>query len=102
MTDSARPEPFDSGNGSGQGPWKEWARHVLIELERIDDLDTSINDMKRRMTQEIGDLRLDLIREISTLKTELMLLKVKASIWGAAAGAVPVLLSLLVALLLSK
>ena len=65
--------------------WKEWSKHVLMELKRLSDksdqLDKKLDD---RLTQ---------------LAIEIAKLKVKSSIWGMLGGALPVLIGLLVWLL---
>lgn len=61
--------------------WSEWSKHVLIELERLDEgqkmLQTGINEVK----------------------IEIAKLKVKAGAWGFAAGLLPALGILLVTLI---
>lgn len=54
--------------------WNQWANHVLAELKR---LDSAVDDLKRDLTlvtMEVAELR------------------VKSSIWGAASGAITVLM----------
>jgi len=51
--------------------WNEWSRHVLAELIRQ-------NEVIERLTDKCEDIRI-----------EVAMLKVKAGIWGFAAGAVP-------------
>lgn len=68
----------DSG---GQNGWNEWSRHVLAELERL-------NAYCERIEKKLNEA----ITDIATLK-------VKAGVWGAIGGAVPVALGLLVWLL---
>ena len=54
--------------------WSVWSKHVLIELERLNkgqrDLQLSVND----------------------IKLELTMLKVKAGVWGAISGAIPIII----------
>lgn len=61
--------------------WNEWSRYVLKELERL-------NDCYESMRKDMTDM-----------KTDLTMLKVKAGVWGLIAGAVPVAIALLVGLL---
>lgn len=58
--------------------WTEWGRHVLSELERLNGCIEAIN----------GRLR--------EFEIEQTVLKVKAGIWGAIAGMVPVVITLLI------
>jgi hypothetical protein len=51
-------------------PWSEYRRLVLSELERINDTLDKIQ------------------RDLSGIKTEVEILKFKASVWGVAAGGV--------------
>jgi hypothetical protein len=55
----------------GGGGWEEWSNHVLLQLQ-------DLNQSSRDMAKELG-----------ALKTEIALLKVKASLWGGLAGCVP-------------
>lgn len=71
--------PDDEGNG-----WKLWSKHVLIELERLNKKCENIESKLNRMSLDIA------------------MLKIKAGIWGAVAGAVPVAIALLVGFLKTK
>jgi hypothetical protein len=51
--------------------WNEWSRHVLAELERNND--------------ELKELR----SALEGIRVEIATLKVKAGVWGAAAGLIP-------------
>jgi len=64
--------------------WNQWAKHVLLELER---LDKCISTTKK---------------EMMSVRIEIASLQVKAGIWGMAAGAVPILLYIAVNLFLEK
>jgi hypothetical protein len=58
--------------------WNEWRKLVLHELE------THSSDLKE-------------IREnVSKVKTEIAMLKVKSGLWGAVAGMIPVIILLLI------
>jgi hypothetical protein len=59
--------------------WDEYRRLVIAELERIDRSLGQIN-VKMDMTTEVRN------KEISSLRVEIAILKVKASIFGAACG----------------
>jgi len=56
--------------------WNEWSRHVLKELER---LNASTGDIYEKVNQ---------------VRIEIAMLKVKAGIWGAIGGAIPVVVAL--------
>lgn len=60
--------------------WNEWSRHVLSELERI-------NQQVEKLHDEVSRLRQDL----AVVRTELRL---KAGIWGAIGAAIPVIVML--------
>jgi hypothetical protein len=66
------------GNG-----WSKWENHVLLELKR---LNSCHDDVVKGQTE--------ILQVVSTLKEEISALKVKAGIWGAAAGCLPVILLL--------
>lgn len=57
--------------------WSEWSKHVLSELEELKSEVKAGRD------------------EISNLRLELVLLKFKSGLWGFAAGALPVIGSLM-------
>ena len=61
----------DNGNG-----WAEWKKLVLFQLER--------NTSEHRV----------LDRRVSEIQTDIAQLKTKAGVWGALAGAIPVLVAL--------
>ena len=64
--------------------WNEWSRHVLSELERSD-----------------GNIQK--LMEISNgIRVDIATLKVKASAWGAVAGIIVVLTSILIQFFLKK
>lgn len=69
--------------------WPEWSRHVLAELKRLNDNLAQVED------------KIDLIKDeqITPLKVEIAMLKIKASIWGLIGGAIPVVLMVLVEIL---
>ena len=56
----------DDSNG-----WKEWSKHVLAELKRL-------NECYEKLDESIQGMKIDLA-----------MLKVKSGIWGAIAGFVP-------------
>jgi hypothetical protein len=64
--------------------WSEWGRHVLAELERlnlaIDGLDT----------------------KLTTVLTDIAVLKIKAGVWGLVGGLIPVTIGLVIMYLQSK
>lgn len=60
--------------------WGEYKKLILKELER---LEAAVNELNRK----IDAFRAD---DMATLKVEIALLKLKAGVWGAVAGAVPV------------
>jgi hypothetical protein len=68
------------GEGQSDG-WAEWRRHVLIELE----------EHRKALKECTGELH--------SVRTEVAMLKVKSSLWGAGAGALTVILTLLVGLI---
>lgn len=85
-------------NGIVEG-WDQYQKLVLAELERLGrsieglgkKIDGEIDIVRTRNNAEIGELR----DQISNIKTEVALLQLKAGIWGAAAGAIPVALLLI-------
>jgi len=70
--------PSNPGDNNG---WSEWSRFVLKELERL-------NTCYERLDEKLDKVNNDIIA-----------LKLKAGVWGALAGAIPVLVAILVWLL---
>lgn len=66
-------------NEGGLEGWGEYKRHVVGELDRL-------TQEVRSLREELGRFRAD---DISAIKVEVAMLKVKAGLWGAVAGAVP-------------
>lgn len=58
------------------GDWNEWGRHVLTSLDRQGDALLNIN-------RELQKIRID---EVGRLRTEVELLKLRASVLGGAFG----------------
>ena len=79
--------------------WSTYQRLVLSELKRLDASLTKMNDQNaqslkhersNRQTVEMG-----IMTDIAQLRTDIQSLKVKAGIWGAIAGMIPVISVLL-------
>lgn len=64
--------------------WHEWGRHVLKELERLNECYE--NQQKAAQATQV----------------EIAMLKVKAGVWGLLAGAIPATIALIYTLLKSK
>jgi len=64
--------------GGSNGGWPEWGRHVLKEIERLDDGHT---DNAKRLNQHDIDITM---------------LKVKCGLLGLLAGSVPSVITLLI------
>jgi hypothetical protein len=100
---------------SPQGTWQEWARHVLLELTRLNANQASMGERLQEMKSEIDaktsklgqdiqssltSMRSDSNKEISDIKVELAMLRVKAGLWGAVGAAIPILITLAVGFIL--
>jgi hypothetical protein len=79
--------------------WSTYQRLVLSELKRLDGSLTRMNDQtaatikhERRNRQQV---EMGIMTEIAQLRTDIQSLKVKAGIWGAVAGMIPVISVLL-------
>lgn len=72
--------------------WNQWSKHVLAELKRG-------GDERKQIRNEVASVR----KDIATLRTEQRVLatelRLKASLWGAAAAAVPTIGAILFVLL---
>ena len=93
--------------------WNEWSRHVLAELERLSDcyeklevkvdnglrdVETKAENHKKELMAELEKLQLSMAAE----KVDLAVLKVKAGLWGALAGTVPVLVVVIILIATGK
>lgn len=65
--------------------WNEYEKLVLAELKRL-------GGNQNRMNCKLDGF-------MSQVQTELAVLKLKAGVWGAAAGAIPLLIGLFIAIL---
>lgn len=108
-----RAEETNGLDASGQGTWREWARHVLLELERLDSngetaskhiaenrdmFDDKITQVRQDI-QTVSDLNRDRVyHDINELKVELAMLKVRAGLWGAVGAAIPILITIAISL----
>jgi len=68
--------------------WSEWSRHVLAELERL-------NDHVKGLEDKIDGMKDDWHQEIVKIQVDLAMLQVKAGVWGLLAGAIPVAIMVL-------
>ena len=62
--------------------WDVWQNHVLAELER---LNASLIKLEDSNSTDHEDIK----ATIGNIRTEITVLKIKASWWGAIAGAIP-------------
>ena len=77
----------------GEDGWDQWAIFVLKELERL-------NIHYEALRTVIGEIHIELRKDIGQVHTEIAMLKVKAGLWGAVGAAVPVLLMLAIQIML--
>ena len=56
--------------------WNKWSKHVIVELERLNGCYTTLDN-------KLDDVRIEIAK-----------LKVKAGVWGAFGGAIPVAIAL--------
>ena len=71
--------PGDKSNG-----WPEWGKHVLAELDRLNEWNKSLADTQTKILVQISALR------------------VKAGIWGVIGGAIPVAIGLAIWIIKSQ
>lgn len=97
-----------------QNGWNEWARYVLLELDRLDDgvkscalkADTvskeasaKIEEHHNKVVNEIREITKDIRDDIKSIERDIVSLKVKAGIWGLIGGSVPTLIAIILWLL---
>ena len=68
---------------ASENGWQEWSKHVLKTLE-------DLNDKYESLDEKVNQIRIDIAK-----------LQVKAGIWGAMGGAVPVVIGLAIWILRS-
>ena len=61
--------------------WQEWSKFVLKELKRLGDAYEEFPKAIQKLTEKVND-------EITELKTEVAMLKVKSGIWGLIGGVI--------------
>ena len=70
--------------------WSEWGKHVLAEQSRMSqaivDLGGRMDTRFSTLSQEIAEFKLDMTRDVTTLKT-------KAGIFGGLAGGLTALVA---------
>ena len=62
----------------GENDWNTWSKHVLKELERLNDCYVELN------------------KGIQSVREDIVGLKIKSGMWGLVAGAIPVLVLILI------
>ena len=79
--------------------WSTYQRLVLSELKRLDGSLTRMNDQtalaikhERSNRQQV---EMGILADLAQLRTDIQALKIKAGIWGAIAGMIPVISVLL-------
>ena len=93
------------------GTWKEWARHIISEVERLTELtaatlqrmDNNREEADRKLA-EVKETVLDRLAqsvrlnndEFTALKVEIAVLKTKAALWGALGASIPALIGIVV------
>jgi len=79
--------------------WNEWSKHVLAELKRLntcyETLEKANSSEHIAIRDQIIAVKEELKSDISISRADIAVLKVKAGLWGAAAGAVPGIIALI-------
>jgi len=84
--------PEDSGPNELHNGWREWSRHVLTELERLNKTISSVHKEINNLRNEtvLKEDHRDLRREFDKFKlataTQLAVLKTKSALIGAVSG----------------
>ena len=84
---------------SESSDWSTYQRLVLSELKRLDGSLTRMNDqnaaaMKHERSNR-QQVEMGILADLAQLRTDIQSLKIKAGIWGAVAGMIPVISVLL-------
>ena len=84
---------------SESSDWSTYQRLVLSELKRLDSGLNRMNDQTAKaLKHERGNrqqVEMGIMTEIAQLRTDIQSLKIKAGVWGAVAGMIPVVSVLL-------
>jgi len=98
-------------SGAGGSDWNSWANHVLIgmedlqksvrkncvdTLEQKDKVIERIEAVKDGLSKDISITRDLLSKDILSIRDDVTALKIKAGVWGALGGAIPVAIGLLI------
>lgn len=98
-------------DNSAKGSWKEWARHVLLELERLNnsfsmlydkvqkqnnDNELRISTLRQEIQNNITANTASLSKDINNLQIEVAMLKLKSGLWGAMGAAIPILVAIII------
>ena len=74
--------------------WSTYQRLVLSELKRLDASLTKMNSIKHERSNR-QQVEMGIMTDLAQLRTDIQSLKIKAGIWGAVAGMIPVVSVLL-------
>lgn len=69
---------------ANENGWNEWSKHVLAELERLNNCYEELN------------------KSVNKVHVEIAMLQVKSGIWGAIGGCIPLMVAFVYWLLKSK
>ena len=79
--------------------WSTYQRLVLSELKRLDGSLTRMNDQNaaglKHERSNRQQVEMGILADLAQLRTDIQSLKIKAGIWGAVAGMIPVISVLL-------
>ena len=79
--------------------WSTYQRLVLSELKRLDASLTKMNDQNvasiKHERSNRQQVEMGIMTDLAQLRTDIQSLKIKAGIWGAIAGMIPVVSVLL-------
>ena len=84
---------------SDSSDWSTYQRLVLSELKRLDSGLSRMNDQTAKALKHERSNRqqveMGILADLAQLRTDIQALKIKAGIWGAVAGMIPVITVLL-------
>lgn len=79
--------------------WSDYRRHVVGELERLNDIierfDSKLDKIVEDHRKEIAARDIEIWKSITDLRISVAMLEVKSGVWGAAAGLLVVIVSVL-------
>ena len=77
----------ESNDDRAKNGWSEWSKYVLQELKRLNDCYESLN-------KKMDEICKGVEKKIQKNREDIIVLKLKAGLWGLLGGAIPIVIAL--------